>query len=357
MTIQKRTVAVLIPNYNGKHFLEDCLTSLAKDVYSHLDPIIYIIDNASTDGSREYLASYWPSVKVLRLETNLGYAGGLNRGYEQALTDYPDIEFVILLNSDTVVESGFLEPLVSQMDTDMTCGAAQPLLVLHAHPDRVNSLGNVIHFLGFGYTSHCDELIHTFDLTSYDHTIINYASGAAALLRVKAIKETGLFEDFMFMYLEDLDLGWRLSAAGWKSLLVTESIVYHKYEFHRGMKLYYYFERNRLWVLLKNYQISTLLAIAPAWCIMEVGQLLYAIKEGRLREKLKAYGFFFSRDHLHALLLGRSHMQQIRKRSDGSLLRSFSGAILFQPIENGILRVFVNPFFSFYLSILTNVIP
>ncbi len=341
----KIIVPILILNYNGRQYLDDCIGSLIADVYDDLEPVIYVVDNQSTDDSAQYLRERWPEVCIFSAPSNLGFAAGNNFGWAQILKDIPEVQYLFLLNQDTVVERGFLAPLVRAFERDPRLGSAQAKLLLHPETTKVNSLGNVIHFLGFGYGSY--DGVAEASAPKQDHAI-NYPSGAAVLLRASALREVGLFDDFMFMYLEDLDLGWRLSLAGWKNVLIASSRVYHKYQFSRSMKQYYFFERNRLWIILKNYHIATLLLLAPAWSMMELGQLLFAAINGVLPKKISSYTYFFSRKHLNMLKEDRKRTQALRKVKDRDILSTFSGVIDFQPLQNPLITYIANPVFSLY---------
>jgi GT2 family glycosyltransferase len=345
--IKKIKVAVLIPNYNGAHIIGECLSALEAAKNRDVQMQILVVDNASSDGSVQYLRRNWPQIHLIELKRNLGYAGGNNVGWEMIKNSWPQISYLYLLNSDAIVEKNFLDPMVEAMENNPSYGTLQSKLLLYDDREKVNSLGNIIHFLGFGYSSYCglkeSKLI-------VRRKKINYASGAATLLRCEAIKQVGLFEDFMFMYLEDLDLGWRMSLAGWDNVLIPESVVYHKYDFDKGMKQYYYFERNRQYILLKNYKLLTLVCLLPAWITMEIGQLIFASINKRLGAKIKSYLFFCRPKHISHLLRQRKKIKAIRQVNDGTLLASFSAQINFQPISSVVIKYFVNPIFSLYLS-------
>lgn len=341
-------IPILIVNYNGRAYLEECLTSLAsaEDTPRH---IVYIVDNASKDDSVAYLRENWPDVRLILSGTNLGFAGGNNLGWQVIKREIHGVQYIMLLNQDTVVDRNFLRPLMTVLDAEPTVGAVQPLLLLHPARDRINSLGNVIHLLGFGYSSSNNAPVAGASLVRKQ---INYASGAAVLLRVRAIDRVGLFDDFMFMYLEDLDLGWRLSLAGWESMLVPDSIIYHKYEFRRGMRQYYYFERNRLWIIFKNYKLPTLLLLLPLAIGMEIGQVVRAAMTGTFMAKLRGYAYFFSVEHLKVFHRDRRAVQHGRIKTDREMLSAFSGHIDFQPLQGPLLRYIVNPVCETYLRIL-----
>lgn len=349
MEKSKAHVAILIASYNGRAYLAECLPSIFQSSYSDIVQKVFIVDNHSSDGTREYVRDNWPHVRLIENDYNAGYAGGNNIGLEVILREMPSAEYLLLLNEDTVVEPNFLSALVARLSQDKFLGCVQPRIMLFHDRERVNSLGNVIHFLGFGYSgySNCTWT----SITDFQRSI-NYASGACVLLRMSAIKKVGLFDSFMFMYLEDLDLGWRLKLAGIGSELVPESVIYHKYEFSRGMKHYYYFERNRLWIILKNYKIATLAVIFPAWFIMELGQLLRASMRGELGIKLSTYGFFLVPKNFFSLMRARRSTQALRTVPDKQIIKHFSGKIDFQPLQEPLVRYIANPLFSCYHSVI-----
>ncbi|MFA6604875.1 MAG: hypothetical protein WCS88_02690, partial [Patescibacteria group bacterium] len=144
---------------------------------------------------------------------------------------------------------------------------------------------------------------------------------------------------------------WSLSMLGYDSYLIPNSIVYHKYEFKRSMNLYTYFERNRLWVMLKNYKLGTLILIFPAWFIMELGQLGFALVNKRFLEKIKAYSFLFSAKQLSLLMGKRKNIQSKRLRSDRQVVGHFKGLILFQPLDIFLLKI-ANIFFFIYWRVI-----
>src|SRR3989344_4564775 len=112
MDKKKTTVPVLIVNYNGKQYLHDCLSSLFACSYHRIEQVVYVVDNASTDDSKEYLRRTWPEVHLIESHENLGFAGGNNLGWQRIKEDMPDVSYVFLLNQDTIVTKNFLEPLL-----------------------------------------------------------------------------------------------------------------------------------------------------------------------------------------------------------------------------------------------------
>ena len=154
--------AIIVVTYNSERFLDDLFESLA----AHTDwstTRLLIVDNASADGTRgrlERAAATAPYIELLPQTTNLGFTGGNNIGLARARS--LGARYALLLNPDTVVTDGWLSALEHVLDDRPKVGAAQPLLMLHDEPDRVNTAGNAIHFCGFGFCDnfrkHVDEL-------------------------------------------------------------------------------------------------------------------------------------------------------------------------------------------------------
>lgn len=346
MSEAKDKVIVIIVSYNSKQYWPDLLPQLVKEQYDEFAWQILVVDNNSSDGSADYIEERYPSIKVIRNQDNLGFVGGNNIGYNYAKQQGAD--YIYLLNSDTIITPGFLQPLYHFAKEHKYVGSLQSKLKLWPAKDRINSLGNAIHFLGFGYVSHLNQI----DKGYQEIKKINYASGAGVFLSMKALNKQGhLFDETMFMYSEDLDLGWSLSLLGYDNYLIPDSVIYHKYEFSRGMRQYYWFERNRLWVILKNYKLGTLLLITPACLLMELGQLFFAVKNRTFFKKIKAYSFLVSPPQLRILFKKRKYLQSRRVRSDRQVAGRFSGLILFQPLDSWVLKI-ANVFFFIYWRII-----
>jgi len=345
---KKKKVAILIVSFNAREYLDECIGSLLQYASSRVEENIVVYDNHSNDGTPDYILNRWPQVTVIKSEVNYGYAGGNVRGWEIIQREGP-VDYLILLNQDTLVTQGWVERLVDFMDAHAKAGSAQPLLMLYPETQKINSNGNIIQYLGFGYSSYNSHALTSIALREHR---INYASGAATILRPEALHEVSLFEEFMFMYLEDLDLGWRLTLAGWENYLVPESVVYHKYEFHRGMRQFYFFERNRLWILLKNYRPLTLLLLLPVLLFMEAGILLRSAGSNAFFSKVRAYLFFLKLKNIRELIRMHKSVASIRRRSDRHMLDSFSPVIRFQPLASPILMFIVNPVLWGYYQVI-----
>jgi len=347
--MQQSRVLIVILVYNGADYIGDCLSSLAKIIYSKDSFEILVIDNASTDNSVAAIKRNFAEIKLIENEHNIGFAAGNNIGFKYAADN--GFDYVYLLNQDTVVEPDFLDRVVEVGRSDKKIAAVQSKLLLYNDKGKINSIGNEIHYLGFGFAG--GHQTADLELKPLE---ITYSSGSACLLDVSKLREVGYFNPEFFMYHEDMDLGWRIWLTGFKCMLAPKSVVYHKYEFSRSIKKYYFMERNRYLVLIQNYKLGTLLLIIPACLVMEAGLLLYSFVTGFWIQKFKAYSYFLNIKSWQKLFKARKFVQSKRKVGDKEIVKRFVGKIEFQDIDNPVLKYIANPVFNFYWQVIKNFI-
>src|SRR3989338_5424082 len=174
-----KKAATIIVNYNGQKYLPDLLGSIFSNPSNQVLQEVIVVDNASTDGSLAWLKENYPQVNVLAQTENYGFAKGNNIGITWAMNHGCD--YVFLLNSDTLVTAGCLDKLVRAIEQDETIAAIQPKILLWPLTDLINSLGNVIHYLGFGYTDG-HKTLAMIQARANSVQEINYCSGAACLM-------------------------------------------------------------------------------------------------------------------------------------------------------------------------------
>lgn len=341
-------VLIIVVTYNSTDYIGDCFSSLQNITYPKDFYDVLMVDNASTDDTVE-IAKKFSGIKIIQNSKNLGFAAGNNVGFEYAVEN--DFDYVYLLNADTEVELDFLEKVILLAQTDASIAAVQSKLLLFDDKTKVNSIGNEIHYLGFAYAGG-----HKTEDKDIQVKEITYPSGAAVLLDMKKLQEVGYFNPEFFMYHEDTDLGWRIWLAGYKCMLAPDSVVYHKYEFSRSIKKYYFMERNRYLVLMQNYKWQTLLLILPAGALMDLMMLTYSFLAGWWREELEVYKYFFTLDNYKKISVTRDRVQKSRKVKDRDVMKRFVGEIKFQDLNNPILQYIVNPLFNLYWKIIQKVI-
>ena len=342
-------VLIIIISHNSAEYIGDCLSSLAKINYPASDFKILVVDNASMDNSLELIEASYPTVELIKNQQNFGFVGGNNLGLQRAIEQ--NFDYAYLLNQDTVVTPEFLTEAVKSIQADPAIAAVQSKLLLFDQKDKINSWGNEIHYLGFAFAGGYLEPDRNLPVKE-----IAYPSGAAVLISLAALKKIGLFNPEFFMYHEDVDLGWRLWLAGYRVMLAPKSVVYHKYEFSRSIKKYYFMERNRRLVLLQNYRLATLIVIFPAWLLMDLAMFFYSFIAGWWREELKVCWYLINSGNWGKIWRSRQRVQATRKISDRQLIRRWVSKIEFQEIASPILKYLVNPALNLYWQVVKRLI-
>jgi N-acetylglucosaminyl-diphospho-decaprenol L-rhamnosyltransferase len=226
--IQRVRAVVLC--WNNAGLIDRCVDALLATSWAGQLEVV-VVDNGSTDGSVDGWEERHPGVRLVQNGTNLGFAGGMNRG----LTDLDDLDAVALVNSDAFVEPGWLPPLVTALDADARIGAACPKILF---ADRVVDgravINNVGNELGATWELH-DRGYEEVDTGQYDREEDVWAwCGAAVLLRRRYLDDVGLFDERLFMYAEDADLAWRGARRGWRYRYVPSSVVRHLHRASSG---------------------------------------------------------------------------------------------------------------------------
>lgn len=346
--VPSKKVALAIVSYNSSDKLKDCLASLINQNYP-IELIDFIlVDNNSQDDSVAMADNSGLSFRVIRNEINLGFAGANNQAYELA-RELGD-EYLVLLNDDTIVTPDWLSSLITTAESSPQIAAVQAKLMLYPEKNLINSFGNALTFLGFGYCNGYREADRP-DIAPFE---VAYPSGAAVAIKMTALERIGLFDDKFFMYHEDVDLGWRLRLAGYQILLEPRAVVFHKYSFAKADYKYYHMDRNRLLVYFKNYSFWTLLLLAPAFKVMELGICFFAWRSGWLKHKLAGYRWLLK--HWRHILNERKKIQRKRVVSDREILRLLVAEINFQEVNNPLLTKIVNPVMKIYLAICKKII-
>ncbi|MGB3905874.1 MAG: glycosyltransferase family 2 protein [Anaerolineae bacterium] len=238
-------VSVIVLNWNGKHFLQECLGSLRQQTFKEFDTIL--VDNGSTDGSVQYIERRFPEVKVIALPNNIGFASGNNVGIQAS-----DTEYVALLNNDTKADPGWLEALTKALEEHPQVGFCASKILLHDPPDVIDSAGDLFYTCGVGEKRGRAEK----DRGQFARQKPVFgACGAAALYRRAMLDDIGVFDEDFFAYAEDVDLSFRAQLAGYQCLFVPEAVVYHHFQgtSHRlPDEALYWSRRNALYALVKN---------------------------------------------------------------------------------------------------------
>ncbi len=217
-------VAIVILSWNGSQMLRSFLPSVLK--YTEEEAAVYVADNGSEDNTLEVLATSFPSVKVIPLDKNYGFAEGYNRALQEVKADY-----VVLLNSDVEVKDRWLTPLVAFMDAHPEVAACQPKIKSWREPKNFEYAGAAGGFVDcYGYPFCRGRIFNSVeeDHGQYDTPMkVFWATGACLFIRLQDYREAGGLDARFFAHMEEIDLCWRLNARGREVWCIPESTVYH----------------------------------------------------------------------------------------------------------------------------------
>jgi GT2 family glycosyltransferase len=236
-------LSIIIPHYNGAHHLITCFNALRAQTYPYLE--IILADNGSTDDSVALTQRDFPEVKILEFGRNLGLTGAINRGIEQAQG-----QVIVPLNNDTEVAPGWAQALVDALQAHPEAGIVACKMLLFDRRDTLHSAGD-----GFGVDGiPINRGVWQKDEGQFDHAGYVFGGcGGAVAYRREMLEDIGLFDEELFMYLEDVDLNWRAQLAGYRTVFAPQAIVYHHLSATGGGAIAsFYTGRNTLWVLAKD---------------------------------------------------------------------------------------------------------
>lgn len=225
--------------------MEPCLSSLSKQTYKNFH--ILVVDNASSDGSIEYMEENYPDIELIKLQKNYGFSKAVNIGIQHSRTPY-----VILLNNDTTVDTRYVEEMVKAIEKSPKIFSVSSKMIQMYHPELIDSAGDLYTLLGWGVCRGCGRPVSNY--TKYDE--IFTACAGAAIYRRSVFDEIGYFDENHFAYLEDIDIGYRARIYGYYNMYCPTALVYHVGSGTSGSK-YNSFKvklaaRNNLYLNYKN---------------------------------------------------------------------------------------------------------
>ena len=271
---------VIIPNYNGAHFLTPCLEALKNQTVQPAE--IIVVDNGSRDESLSLLETSWPSVRVIANGDNLGFAAAVNIGIRASSTPY-----VLLLNNDTEAEPGMIEYLEQAMRRNPRAFSAASKMVQLCNPDYLDSTGDLYTVVGWGVNRGQGR---PSTLYSRPANVFSACAGAA-IYRRKVFEKIGYFDEKHFAYLEDIDVGWRARVHGYRNVYEPKAVVRHVGSGTSGSK-YNSFKvhlsaRNSVWLNYKNMPNLQLIVNAVPLALGYIVKAGFFIHKGFARDYLR----------------------------------------------------------------------
>jgi GT2 family glycosyltransferase len=300
-------LSIIIPNWNGKQFLKTCLDALQNQTYSSIEVII--ADNASHDGSQEFIRTHYPQVKLVELPENRGFTGACNAGIQAATGD-----LIALLNNDTEVDPGWAAAVVDAFARHPEAGIVASKMLLFNKRDHIHTAGDFFTVDGrAGNRGVWEQDNGQFDQEEF----VFSACGGSSAYRKIMLDQIGILDDDFFFSLEDIDLAWRAQLTGWRCLYTPKAIVYHHLSATGGgVTASYYDGRNLIFTLVKNY---------PAELWRKYGKLVLRAQWSLAWEALRAWRGEAARARLRGMLSGIWHLPNLwRKRRNVQQMRTVS---------------------------------
>ena len=218
------SVAIVILNWNGKHYLQQFLPSVLTTTYPNYK--LVVADNASTDDSVSFLRENYPQIEIIQLRKNFGFAKGYNEALKEVTADY-----YVLLNSDVEITPDWLQPMIHLLEEDVDHAACQPKMLAFKNKrlfEYAGAAGGWLDAYGYPFARGrvfdiCEEDNGQYD----DISEVFWATGAALVIRSKIFHKMNGFDEYFFAHQEEIDLCWRMQLAGYKIFCCPQSAVYH----------------------------------------------------------------------------------------------------------------------------------
>lgn len=271
---------IIIPNYNGIKYIENCLASLADEPAR-----VIVVDNGSEDGSREIVREKFPGVRLVALGKNYGFCGAVNRGIAESGVD--KTPYVILLNNDTVVEFGFVRALEKALDGDKKAFSGSARMVNMYRPELIDDAGDYYCALGWAFAAGKDRPAADYGRPRE----VFSACGGACIYRRSVLGKIGLLDENHFAYLEDVDIGYRARIYGYHSLYVPEAVVRHagsgvSGSRHNDFKVKLS-AKNSVYLIYKNMPPAQILLNLPFLLVGFLVKTLFFLKKGLVKSWLQ----------------------------------------------------------------------
>jgi len=253
-------IFVVIPNYNGNKFLDQCLNSLEKefDKEKNYRLQIILVDNGSEDNSVDIFKKHSErniikiKYHIIINDPNLGFSKAVNQGISLAISH--GSEYICLLNNDTVIGENFFDSLIKSIKTEKNIFSVSSKMLQYNNTDLIDDAGDEYTLLGWTKKSG-EGTAKSNNKYSKSREIFS-SCGGASLYRASIFNEMGCFDENFFAYMEDVDIGYRAQINGYKNVYSPKAIVYHIGSGSSGSR-YNEFKiplaaRNNIWLIYKN---------------------------------------------------------------------------------------------------------
>ena len=279
MTILEKA-SIIIITYNNEADIEVCLHAIYQNTQYPFELIVF--DNASEDNTVAIVSEKFPQINLIAHSANVGFAQGNNEAAHHAESD-----FVVFLNPDTIVQKGWLAPLIDSLQQESDIGAVTSQILFADPPNRINACGNNVYLSGMTYC----QFLGNAPVTKPEPFSVGAVSGAAFAMKRPLFEKIGGFVETFFMYYEDTDLSLRLNYLGWRCVVIPKSVVWHNYQSTFHANKVYYLERNRYMSLLSLLHWGLLVLMFPAilWSEVVTWGYCFLQQQGAIQAKVQSW--------------------------------------------------------------------
>ncbi len=305
-------ITVVIPNYNGLRFLEECLHALYAQTPDTPKYEVVLVDNGSSDGSVEFVREHYPQVRIEALSENTGFSYAVNVGIERAVTDY-----VILLNNDTKVKPQFVKYLYEAIKARSQAFSVSAKMLMWDKPELIDDAGDRYCVFGWAFARGKGKLSARYDTPCE----VFAACAGAAIYRKSIFDRIGLFDVEHFAYMEDIDVGYRARIFGYRNYYEPRAEVIHYGSASSGSRYNEWkaslASANNIYVVWKNMPLLQWIINLPFLLVGFLAKFLFFCKKGMGRIYLRGLAKGFSRTFTPA---GRKHKVRFQLRNLGHYL-------------------------------------
>ncbi len=333
-------ISIIIPHWNGIDILSECLDSIKQSSFSEKE--IIVVDNASNDGSQDWIKDNHPDIILVENDQNYGYAGGCNRGANNASG-----EWLLFLNNDTVQETEWLGYLAKAVEGKDNVAAVQPKIRNYYERklfDYAGGAGGHLDLFCYPFAKGRIFLEQEEDNGQYDKQAeIFWASGTAFMVKKIAFEAAFGFDETYFAHQEEIDLCWRLQLMGMHIVFEPNAVVYHKNAVSLPMysfRKYYLNHRNSFFMMLTNYNLPLTLYLLPVRFALELVTIAYALVKWDLKHFSAVFkSLWWLLMHPHTIYKKRQLVKKLRRKNDREMLKQFyRGSIVYAYYIRGIKK-------------------
>jgi len=266
--------------------MELALKDEMRSIFSLKNLDIIVVDNNSSDGTADFIEEKFPGVKLIRNTDNIGFGSGINQGAQIS-----EREYLVIMNPDTMVEKESIEKMINPLLNENITVTIPKVLLYNS--SKINTCGNIEHFTGLSFTRGLggskDDCISS--------NFVNGLSGVCFAIRRVDFLKLGGFDQNFFLYMEDVDLSWKIISAGLKILYIPQAVIYHDYVLEVPPEKIYHLEKGRYIILKKYFTWKEFIMFSPSLIVSEIFTWGYSILNGLSGIKFKLKG---TRDGINA---------------------------------------------------------